>query len=269
MKNNKIYLIAGAVLLGVIGYFGYKKFFKPESKTPDVPETDLETEAPVIINSKPAFTSNPFRTKQEVTDFQKFVLEVKKDLKVLGNSGADGLWGKATATAWDKYGKEYLTQSGTVVTAPQVSTDILADIKTIINNATGSKAERTYLTSITDKSPAYIKNWANAIRKRMTSGGKQGSTFTFANQVYESFKGDRISDKLLIGKIATATGTAPKLRWNAKKDANVYPVTSGDGLGKISSYFYNANDKMLFVYVPNNGRSSQAKWIWVGSIRTN
>jgi hypothetical protein len=268
MKSNRIYLIAGAVLVGVVGFFAYKKFFKPNTETPDTPETDLETEAPVIVNQTPNFTSNPFRTKQEVTAFQKFVLEVKKDLKVLGNSGADGLWGKATATAWDKYGKEYLTQTGAVVETPTMSEDLLKDIKTIINNATGSKAERSYLTAVATKQPAFIKNWAGAIRKRLKTPA-QGSTFTFANQIYESYKGDRVSTKLLIGKIATATGSDPKLRWNAKKDANSYPLTSGDGLGKIASYFYNANDKMLFVYVPNNNRSSQAKWIWVGSITTN
>lgn len=268
MKNNRIYLIAGAVLVGVVGFFAYNRFFKPNKDGDKNPETDLETEDPVIVNPNPNFTSNPFKTKAEVTAFQKFVLEVKKDLKILGNAGADGLWGKSTASAWDKYGKEYLTQTGTVVQSPAISDSLLSDIKTIINTASGSKAERTYLTNVAKTQPAFVKNWATAIRKRQQNH-RTGSTFTFANQIYESYRGERISNKLLMGKIATATGNSPKLRWSATKTANSYPLTSGDGLGKIESYFYNANDKMLFVYVPNNNRSSQAKWIWASSIKTN
>jgi hypothetical protein len=51
------------------------------------------------------------KTYNEIVDFQKWVLNVKKDKAILGSYGADGDWGPNTNNAWTKYGGQYLTKS--------------------------------------------------------------------------------------------------------------------------------------------------------------
>jgi hypothetical protein len=43
-----------------------------------------------------------------IKDFQKWVINVKKDKVILGRYGADGDWGPNSVKAWYKYGNEYL-----------------------------------------------------------------------------------------------------------------------------------------------------------------
>lgn len=43
----------------------------------------------------------------DVMKFQNWVINTKKDPKILGVFGADGKWGKNTSNAWSKYGEEY------------------------------------------------------------------------------------------------------------------------------------------------------------------
>jgi len=59
-------------------------------------------------NTPPPISSdNPFKNKDEVKLFQTYVEKVKRDTDILKPYGIDGDWGKATKTAWDKYGKDY------------------------------------------------------------------------------------------------------------------------------------------------------------------
>jgi hypothetical protein len=50
---------------------------------------------------------NPFTSKEEITAFQRYVLDVIKDVNILGSYGADGVWGSRTANAYQKYGEQY------------------------------------------------------------------------------------------------------------------------------------------------------------------
>lgn len=43
-----------------------------------------------------------------IKDFQRWVLNIKGDNKILGSYGADGMWGKYTSMAWEKYKNDYL-----------------------------------------------------------------------------------------------------------------------------------------------------------------
>ena len=47
-------------------------------------------------------------TKSDITKFQNWVINTKKDSTILGRYGADGDWGPKTQNAWGKYGNEYL-----------------------------------------------------------------------------------------------------------------------------------------------------------------
>lgn len=279
VNNNKIYYFAGAIILGVVGYFGYNWYKKrKEAKDSGVgsTETNLGTGstntgvgAGSVSGSTSVPTTNPFKTQDEVLKFQQWVINTKKDKTILGTGGAsgfgdDGKWGSKSGLAWDKYGKEYLTGSSSGTT--EVYANLEKDITTIISNSSGQKAERSYLRATAIKYPDFVKNWAEAIRKRLSSSGRLGTTFVFANQVYDSYKADKVSEKLLIGKKAY------------KKDGNVYAFEEANRYskninlnassklrGEVKAYFFNKNQGILFLYIPNNNESTM-RWYPLSSI---
>lgn len=52
----------------------------------------------------------PKDAPQDVKAFQDWVINTKKDTRILGTYGADGNWGPRTQTAWDLYKKEFNSQ---------------------------------------------------------------------------------------------------------------------------------------------------------------
>lgn len=118
MDKKKIALLSvGAVVLGVSGYFAYRgirKFIsnlgnKDDKKTPP---SSAQSQGNVGSTPTASTSSNPFSTKAELLAFQQWVINVKKDKNILGSGGAsgfgdDGLWGRKSAQAWNKYGNEY------------------------------------------------------------------------------------------------------------------------------------------------------------------
>ena len=52
----------------------------------------------------------PTDAPQDVKAFQDWVINTKKDTRILGKYGADGNWGPRTQTAWDLYKKEFNPQ---------------------------------------------------------------------------------------------------------------------------------------------------------------
>jgi len=68
---------------------------------------------PVYTHYLELYKSNPedrpkVSKPNNVKDFQLWVLNTKKDKKILGRYGADGDWGPSSIKAWYKYGVEYL-----------------------------------------------------------------------------------------------------------------------------------------------------------------
>ena len=281
--NNKVFLIAGAILLGVGGYFGYNWWKKrKEAKDTGTGNTDTNvgsgsTDANLGSGSSNntnsgggsatiITTSNPFKTSDEVLKFQQWVINTKKDKTILGTGGAsgfgdDGKWGSKSGSAWDKYGKEYLTGvnagSGT-----QVYGDLEKDINTIVSNQnnSGQKAEKTYLRSVALKYPDFVKKWAEAVRKRYETTGKQGTTFIFANEIYDSFRAEKFASRYILDKKAL------------KKDGKVYAFEkasrysstkdlSADAKerGVVKGYFFNKDQRILFLYIPSSYGSS---YVW-------
>jgi hypothetical protein len=56
--------------------------------------------------TKPKVKTKP-KTKSEIINFQNWVINTKKDKQILGNSGADGIWGQRSELAWNRYGAYY------------------------------------------------------------------------------------------------------------------------------------------------------------------
>lgn len=63
----------------------------------------------------------PTDAPQDVKAFQNWVINTKKDTRILGTYGADGKWGPRTNSAWSLYKTEYNKQATTTTTtaAPQ------------------------------------------------------------------------------------------------------------------------------------------------------
>ena len=110
-STKKIILWGSALtLLGVGGYLLYKRLRKPKTEPSKEPVKEGETPTPMPSLppiAKPPFTPNPFKNEFQVRAFQNWVINVAKDPKILGKSGADGKWGENTAAAWDKYGGSF------------------------------------------------------------------------------------------------------------------------------------------------------------------
>ena len=119
--NTRKYIIYGSIatIVGVIGYYIWKsskKDEKPKDETP-APDNDGKekdgkvNETPVKdkgnVGTSASTTKNPFITTTELDLFQTWVYNVKNDKNILGASKIDGLWGDASAAAWDKYGEEW------------------------------------------------------------------------------------------------------------------------------------------------------------------
>jgi hypothetical protein len=275
-KNSKVYLFAGAVILAVAGYFGYQYWRKkhPKQETPPppappvIPAPDGQNSGGNSNNYVP-IASNPFKTSTELMDFQKWVINTKKDTTILGNYGADGKWGSKSASAFAKYGKEYLatSQGGT-----QVYPDLEKDIKNIITSAQGVKAEASYLRATALKYPKFVQTWSDAIDKlklfiKSNPNTLSGTTFTFANQIYDVYQGNKISDTLIMGKkayVKSGTIYAFEQANRYSKNMNISTSNNDKERGVVKGYFYNANQKILFVYIPQP--NSSYAWLPISAI---
>jgi hypothetical protein len=118
-QSKKRWVIGTSILVifGVIGYFVYKAI-KPKPTTNDTP-IDEKDKGVVSTDTKVVETgstiTNPFKTADELRAFQNWVITDRKDTAILGKYGADGLWGRNSAAAWQKYGSLYNTSSTSTI----------------------------------------------------------------------------------------------------------------------------------------------------------
>lgn len=275
IKTNKIYIIAGVVALGVIAYFGgksIKKFIdkrkadklEKEGSVPPVPPVPPVVDPTVIV--PPVGTiSNPFVNKAELVAFQKWVFDVKKDTSLATSkfpNGQDGAWGKKSAAAWTKYGKEYLTskETGDVSTKPSDK-----DIDFIIkySKGTGANLQKSNL----EKKPIqFIKNWVSALNVRMNSLGAGGTTFTYDSKVFNTYDGEKISDINFYNKDVKSKATSYGFL-NADRYSGSTTLQANTNLGKVKSMFWNNDQKLLFLYIPEFQQTY--KWTTNNQITTN
>jgi hypothetical protein len=136
-KGLKITLgIVGAIIVSILAYL---MFIKKDSKLyvlkggsggglldPNtIPELSGQSGAEIVPSIAPpppsiytvgsffggATSGNPFTDNSEVQAFQQWVIDEMKDPSILGNSGADGIWGNNTSKAYTKYGEDYANQN--------------------------------------------------------------------------------------------------------------------------------------------------------------
>jgi len=276
-KSNRLIWIAGAVVLGIGGYFGWKylknkKDKKKAEELAKLQEQQLVEEKPSATSSGSSsgtssgstaqYTANPFKSAIELQNFQNWVIEKKKDTSILGKAGADGKWGRNSASAWDKYGKEYLGASGSG--SPKETGKVKEeDITTILKHGRGVKSDRNYITK--SQFPSFFETWATAIRERIKSGGKAYTTFVWYNQLYDSYYGNNLTTKTIMGKKAFALKGA-RMRTKAGQSSSYIETTPDSSLGTIISWRYNVAENLLYV---KTDKYTNYPWVKYNYIYTN
>jgi len=298
MKNKALIYIAGLGVLVGLGYFGWKAYRKkhPKNETPPPPPITPGGETPPVnpMGSTPSvkpggttpsnYTTNPFKTKDELLAFQNWVISTKKDTSILGSAGADGLWGQKSASAWDKYGKDYLTSTTTNTnTSTSLPISVGNDIQ-LISSRTWTRGERKTDKWLTEKALTnnkvfndqnlrwrdFIRAWAECVSKRSSDGRENVYTwFMFGGNVYDVYEGQkRMSNP--IDKTAYSSRNDAVKRTAPKWDTSVSGSFSVDTrLGIVKNLVFNVlNDQVNgFYYIPvsPDGDTAYYQWIWTGS----
>jgi hypothetical protein len=249
-KGAKIgIVIALFVLLGVGGYYGYKALYKPKDEDEDetiiIPPTNSGNGSGSGSTSPTA--PSELDTKAKITDFQNYVINTKKDTAILGSSGADGLWGKNSQKAWDKYSADYKKKgTGSGNTNVKANTN---EIVTIQGFATGDKTSDAYLKSTNQE---FVKKWAERIK------GKK-SAFIFANQVYRTKTGDKILEYNPTTTNLYAKKDEYILKSEPNKSASASYVQKNTNLGKGGDVAF--ADGYLYIWL--KGKEKWVASIWV------
>jgi hypothetical protein len=249
--GSKIFWIIGGLVViagGIGAYFLLRKPKEDENNN----DTDTDDKKPQSDSgsigggfSAPPKINAPkeLNSKEKIESFQDYVLDVKKDKTILGNAGSDGIWGKNSQNAWDKYGSDYLSKNAG-------SKPSNTDIQTIVNSATGVKADASTLKN---KNPDFVKKWAET-----TKNGR--SAFVWSNQVYDTKRGEKVLDynPLLYTMYSKVFGKVLRKSPSTKSEAS--SLVKDQDLGKPTSVAY--ADGYVWFYLPKSGR-------WIASINAS
>jgi hypothetical protein len=175
--KKKILIIASVLIIaGVGGYFIYRKIRskKEEEERKKAEEQallDSQSNKPGGGYSAPSSNSssisNPFPDSASLKKFQQWVIDFAKDSAILGNAGADGVWGNSSAKAWSKYGTQYKAVQGLSASATSQNTS-----NVIGKNAVANKTTYVYSTPSAQKDfMGFIYNYAIGT---VSSGNKLG-----------------------------------------------------------------------------------------------
>jgi hypothetical protein len=260
MKNKNVifYVIGGLIVVGgAIGaYFLLRKPKEDETDSDDTFKGDTYVSTTNVGGVKAPAELN---TKDKIKDFQKWVYYTKND-KSLATSkvadGVDGLYGNRTNTAWNKYKTEYLQKSSTETQSESTIVFKKEDVDTIVNNAIGEKASRSWLNK---SNPTFVSEWAKAIRNKRTA-------FAWANQVYSVSRGLVILSFNPLNKTVYATKAGQYRKEEAKANSKAMYTNIGQELGKVTAFSY--GDDGLFLYIPKtpSGLNSAYKWVYASAV---
>ena len=85
-----------------------------ESSSSEIPSSDSSSSS---SSSSSSINDNPFKSADDLKNFQKWILKYHEKDTPVGT--ADGIWGKKSAKAWDKYASRYKEVTNVVVNKPK------------------------------------------------------------------------------------------------------------------------------------------------------
>lgn len=182
--GSTIFWIIGSLVVLGGGIGAYFLLRKPKDEEKDKPK-DVEVKLNQGggdgggggggTNTRPS----ELNTKAKITEFQNYVINTKKDNRILGRSGADGLYGKNTIKAWNKYGTDFKASTGT---STNVSTTVDAQLQVKINgiralaDKNSAKVKSSYVPTL-QKSPIFVDTWYKALLGKTETFSTQGKVF--------------------------------------------------------------------------------------------
>ena len=192
-------------------------------------------------------TVNPFKSKEEVKTFQKWVINNKNDKTILGTSADDGNWGPKTAIAWDKYGAEYLAA---ITQTNKVKVDL---IYLVCKDVGATGVSKNFIES----QPAGLLNaWYLFCKNDKGSVG----TFVYNNETYYGWSGKMILNynplvtnyKINLGAFVFADS------WDGSK---FIKSPSEGAIGKPNRVAYQEDKNIIWCVFPNLGFGGEYKFI--------
>ena len=247
------WIIGGLVVIagGIGAYFLLRKPKEEDDKRKD-DDSEEEITSGGDRYSQPQKIPAPkeLNTKDKIKSFQNYVVNVKKDRAILGNSGVDGIWGKDSQAAWNKYGSDYNKSLTSVPSTPENESKIATII--LLAKKGSPRATKQYL----DKAnKGYVDLWAKNLLTKKTS-------FMWANQYYRTDTGVPIltyNPKLL--NFTAKEGA--KLRENPSTKAKIKEtVKQNTQLGKGREVvFADPNVWIYFEWLPQGNPIRRTGWI--------
>ncbi len=195
--GSKIIWIIGGLIVIAGGIGAYFLLRKPKK---DEDDSSIDDEYGTTPSVRPLLIApKELDTKAKIESFQNYVVNTKNDKTILGRAGVDGIWGRNSQNAWDKYGSDYLKS--------------LSQSTTISSNADFQKA---------------LNNAKN----------NNKSAFIWSNQVYRTKTGERVMtyNPLIFNLITSRSGN---IRTSPSASSTSMPISAGIRLGKGIDVVYN------------------------------
>jgi len=273
--NKKVLWIAGAVALGVGGFFLWKWWKKKKDEKSNQGDGSLglftqdeATSLPSVSgsgsgigSSYSSLATNPFGTSAELKKFQQWVIDVKKDTSILGSAGADGIWGRKSASAWEKYGAEYRKASSSTYSSSS-SSGLDSDVWYWLTQnkdkfkVWGSKATESYIKN--SQYPTFFNAWKEAVKRRNIDGGN--TMFIWGGSYYDSYSGTLRIKGSINGK-AVVAGDNTYQYGSPNQSSKGLKMTNNIGLGNVEYPVY--RDNTTWVKIANTSVPVYYKYSYV------
>lgn len=274
-KRN-VLILASIFVLGGVGYYFWKKNKDKKAQealdaqavidAANLAATVVTPGAIVTTGGGTTLTPNPFKTEADLMKFQQWVIFVKKDTSIFSGAGIhasmgdDGKWGGQSRTAWNKYGKEYITSGadkrvwnkyiydGTTTTIDPEFETAKAYLLSVWK---GNK--NTFKTRLDSLNKYFVIRWAYEAKANNGTGSNKSNAFIWDNKLYNISMGDKILDfDPTLKNMAYGISNEFYFRKSPSKNSEgkIGYELKDKTIGKVTWYFWNDNEKILFFYIP-------------------
>jgi hypothetical protein len=276
-RTKRILLIGGSMLIlgGVAYYFLVYRPNHPKGGDEDNPsETPPADEALTdsVVSSSSSNVPSELNTIDKIKAFQDWmdtigpwVKGADGKYKLLNKGAGYGKFGPSTSAAWSFYKKSYLAPPQYDEVTISADPALKSAIDFIVSKWTGDKAAiRKRLLS---EKPDFVKTWYNALKK-FYANQLPKNAFEYAGKVYDISYGKHRMVHSPIGKRVLVILDS-KLHETPSSSSNSTKIPGNSNIGNAKDYRWNVSENLMFLYVPDNGFSSNNKWIYYSLIDGN
>jgi len=273
-RTKRILLIGGSLLVigGVIYYFIKKG---RGSNTIAIDETSAPQDAltdQIVTTGSTSNTPSELNTPTKIKAFQDWMDTIGPWVKgsdgkyrLLNKGAGYGTFGPSTSAAWSFYKSAYL--------APVINDEIVISSNSNLKKAVDYllsiwSGDKTAFKNRLSKEPTdFVIKWANSVNAYKAGNLVRGA-FEYKGRIYDVIWGRQRISVNPIGKTAKAFKDTT-LRQTPSASALKTSVFKGSNFGKVSDYRWNADENLMYLFVPNNGTSTNNKWTFLGNVTLN